>query len=43
MVTAAGGLPRGGKQGLEGKRFKHFFDCEFGHSCMGYEIAGGWG
>jgi 3D-(3,5/4)-trihydroxycyclohexane-1,2-dione acylhydrolase (decyclizing) len=19
------------------------FDCEFGYSCMGYEIAGGWG
>ena len=19
------------------------FDCEFGFSCMGYEIAGGWG
>jgi 3D-(3,5/4)-trihydroxycyclohexane-1,2-dione acylhydrolase (decyclizing) len=42
MVTAAGGLP--------GETIKNWrckspwsFDCEFGFSCMGYEIAGGWG
>lgn len=41
-LTAAGGLP--------GELCKHWraktigtFDCEFGFSCMGYEIAGGWG
>jgi 3D-(3,5/4)-trihydroxycyclohexane-1,2-dione acylhydrolase (decyclizing) len=42
MVTAAGGLP--------GETIKNWrcispysFDCEFGFSCMGYEVAGGWG
>ena len=42
MVTAAGGLP--------GETIKNWrvmasnsFDCEFGFSCMGYEIAGAWG
>ncbi|HZP92000.1 MAG TPA: 3D-(3,5/4)-trihydroxycyclohexane-1,2-dione acylhydrolase (decyclizing) [Burkholderiales bacterium] len=42
VVTAAGGLP--------GELTKNWrvkspatFDCEFGYSCMGYEIAGGWG
>ncbi len=41
-LTAAGGLP--------GEMCKNWkvksvgtFDCEFGYSCMGYEIAGGWG
>jgi 3D-(3,5/4)-trihydroxycyclohexane-1,2-dione acylhydrolase (decyclizing) len=41
-LTAAGGLP--------GELCKNWktrsigtFDCEFGFSCMGYEIAGGWG
>jgi 3D-(3,5/4)-trihydroxycyclohexane-1,2-dione acylhydrolase (decyclizing) len=42
MVTAAGGLPG---ETVKGWRVKspHSFDCEFGFSCMGYEIAGGWG
>jgi 3D-(3,5/4)-trihydroxycyclohexane-1,2-dione acylhydrolase (decyclizing) len=42
VITAAGGLP--------GELTKNWrvkspgtFDCEFGYSCMGYEIAGGWG
>ena len=42
MITAAGGLPG---ETNKGWRVKHpnTFDCEFGYSCMGYEIAGGWG
>lgn len=42
MVTAAGGLPG---ETIKNWRVKspHTFDCEFGFSCMGYEIAGGWG
>ncbi|MGI9524912.1 MAG: thiamine pyrophosphate-dependent enzyme, partial [Hyphomicrobiaceae bacterium] len=42
MVTAAGGLPG---EVTKGWRIKNpnTFDCEFGYSCMGYEIAGGWG
>lgn len=42
VLTAAGGLP--------GELNKHWrslsvgsFDCEYGYSCMGYEIAGAWG
>jgi 3D-(3,5/4)-trihydroxycyclohexane-1,2-dione acylhydrolase (decyclizing) len=42
VLTAAGGLP-----GELTKNWKikspGSFDCEFGFSCMGYEIAGGWG
>lgn len=42
VVTAAGGLP-----GETAKNWRvkspGTFDCEFGYSCMGYEIAGGWG
>jgi 3D-(3,5/4)-trihydroxycyclohexane-1,2-dione acylhydrolase (decyclizing) len=42
VLTAAGGLP-----GELTKNWKvkspGTFDCEFGFSCMGYEIAGGWG
>ena len=42
MVAAAGGLP-----GEVAKNWRvkspNSFDCEFGFSCMGYEIAGGWG
>ena len=42
VLTAAGGLP-----GELTKNWKikspGTFDCEFGYSCMGYEIAGGWG
>ncbi len=42
LVTAAGGLPG---EAVKNWRCKapHTFDCEFGYSCMGYEIAGGWG
>ena len=42
MITAAGGLPG---ETVKGWRVKapHTYDCEFGYSCMGYEIAGGWG
>jgi 3D-(3,5/4)-trihydroxycyclohexane-1,2-dione acylhydrolase (decyclizing) len=42
MITAAGGLPG---ETIKNWRCKspHTFDCEFGYSCMGYEIAGGWG
>lgn len=42
LIVAAGGLP--------GEVVKHWrvktpgtFDCEFGFSCMGYEISAGWG
>jgi 3D-(3,5/4)-trihydroxycyclohexane-1,2-dione acylhydrolase (decyclizing) len=42
VLTAAGGLPgelnkvwRGSVPGT--------FDCEYGFSCMGYEVSGGWG
>lgn len=42
IVTAAGGLPG---ELVKGWRVKapNTFDCEFGFSCMGYEIAAGWG
>ena len=42
MITAAGGLPG---ETMKNWRVKspNTFDCEFGFSCMGYEIAGGWG
>lgn len=42
VVSAAGGLPG---ELVKGWRVKApgTFDCEFGFSCMGYEIAGGWG
>jgi 3D-(3,5/4)-trihydroxycyclohexane-1,2-dione acylhydrolase (decyclizing) len=42
MLTAAGGLPG---ETMKNWRVKgeHTFDCEFGFSTMGYEIAGGWG
>jgi 3D-(3,5/4)-trihydroxycyclohexane-1,2-dione acylhydrolase (decyclizing) len=42
MVTAAGGLPGETTKGWRVKN-PHTFDCEFGFSCMGYEVAGGWG
>ena len=42
MVTAAGGIP-----GETAKNWRvkapNTYDLEFGFSCMGYEIAGGWG
>ncbi|MGI3186537.1 3D-(3,5/4)-trihydroxycyclohexane-1,2-dione acylhydrolase (decyclizing) [Nioella aestuarii] len=42
VVTAAGGLPG---ESVKNWRVKapNTFDCEFGFSCMGYEIAGAWG
>ncbi len=41
-LTAAGGLP--GELAKNWRaRSVGTFDCEFGFSCMGYEIAGGWG
>ncbi|TPE49517.1 3D-(3,5/4)-trihydroxycyclohexane-1,2-dione acylhydrolase (decyclizing) [Amaricoccus solimangrovi] len=42
LITAAGGLPG---ELVKGWRVKapNTFDCEFGFSCMGYEIAAGWG
>lgn len=42
LVTAAGGLPGEVTKGWRVKS-PNTFDCEFGFSCMGYEIAGGWG
>ena len=41
-VAAAGGLP-GELNKVWRNRSVGAFDCEFGYSCMGYEIAGGWG
>ena len=42
LIAAAGGIP-----GEVMKNWKvkapHTFDCEFGFSCMGYEISAGWG
>ena len=42
MVTAAGGLPG---ETIKNWRVKgpNTYDCEFGFSCMGYEVSGGWG
>ena len=42
IITAAGGLPG---EVMKGWRVKapNTFDCEFGYSCMGYEIPAGWG
>ena len=42
LITAAGGLPG---EVMKNWRVKQpsTFDCEFGFSCMGYEIAAGWG
>ncbi|TPM17154.1 3D-(3,5/4)-trihydroxycyclohexane-1,2-dione acylhydrolase (decyclizing) [Mesorhizobium sp. B2-3-5] len=42
VITAAGGLPG---EVMKNWRVKapNTFDCEFGFSCMGYEIAAGWG
>ncbi len=42
VITAAGGLPG---EICKGWRVKapNTFDLEFGFSCMGYEIAAGWG
>jgi 3D-(3,5/4)-trihydroxycyclohexane-1,2-dione acylhydrolase (decyclizing) len=42
LITAAGGLPGEVTKNWRVKT-PHTFDCEFGFSCMGYEIAAGWG
>jgi 3D-(3,5/4)-trihydroxycyclohexane-1,2-dione acylhydrolase (decyclizing) len=41
-LTAAGGFPGELCKNWRGKTVGTF-DCEFGFSCMGYEIAGAWG
>ncbi|MBB3426052.1 3D-(3,5/4)-trihydroxycyclohexane-1,2-dione acylhydrolase (decyclizing) [Rhizobium sp. BK312] len=42
LISAAGGTPG---EVVKGWRVKNpnTFDCEFGFSCMGYEISAGWG
>ncbi len=42
VVTAAGGLPAELAMNWQNYQIGKF-DIEFGYSCMGYEIAGGWG
>lgn len=42
IISAAGGLPSELAK-VWRTRKPNTFDCEFGFSCMGYEIAGGWG
>jgi 3D-(3,5/4)-trihydroxycyclohexane-1,2-dione acylhydrolase (decyclizing) len=41
-LTAAGGLPGELNNGWWSKGVGTF-DCEYGFSCMGYELSGGWG
>ncbi|MCB9969704.1 MAG: 3D-(3,5/4)-trihydroxycyclohexane-1,2-dione acylhydrolase (decyclizing) [Geminicoccaceae bacterium] len=41
-LTAAGGMPGELSMCWRAKGIGTF-DCEFGYSCMGYELAGGWG
>ncbi|CAB4331659.1 unannotated protein [freshwater metagenome] len=42
VLTAAGGLP--GELNINWlSKGRDTFDCEYGFSCMGYEIAGAWG
>jgi 3D-(3,5/4)-trihydroxycyclohexane-1,2-dione acylhydrolase (decyclizing) len=42
VMTAAGGLP--GELNVNWlSHSTHSFDCEYGFSCMGYEISGAWG
>ena len=42
LITAAGGLPGEAVKNWRVKS-RNSFDCEFGFSCMGYEIPAGWG
>ncbi len=42
LVAAAGGLP-GEVNTCWDSTALDSFDCEYGFSCMGYEISGGWG
>ena len=41
-LTAAGGFPGELNNGWRAKSLDSF-DCEYGFSCMGYEISGAWG
>jgi 3D-(3,5/4)-trihydroxycyclohexane-1,2-dione acylhydrolase (decyclizing) len=41
-LTAAGGFPGELNNGWRAKAIDSF-DCEYGFSCMGYEISGAWG
>jgi 3D-(3,5/4)-trihydroxycyclohexane-1,2-dione acylhydrolase (decyclizing) len=41
-LTAAGGFPGELNNGWRAKA-RDSFDCEYGFSCMGYEISGAWG
>ena len=41
-LTAAGGMPGELSMNWRAKGIGTF-DCDFGYSCMGYELAGGWG
>ncbi len=41
-LAAAGGFPGEVNNGWRADEINSF-DCEYGFSCMGYEIAGGWG
>jgi len=42
VLAAAGGFPGELNNGWRAKAINSF-DCEYGFSCMGYEISGGWG
>jgi 3D-(3,5/4)-trihydroxycyclohexane-1,2-dione acylhydrolase (decyclizing) len=42
VVTAAGGLPAELNMNWQSPQLAHF-DIDFGFSCMGYEVAAGWG
>jgi 3D-(3,5/4)-trihydroxycyclohexane-1,2-dione acylhydrolase (decyclizing) len=42
LIAAAGGLPGEVTKNWRVKE-PNTFDCEFGFSCMGYEISAGWG
>jgi len=42
IVSAAGGFPGEVNNGWRACELNSF-DCEYGFSCMGYEISGGWG
>jgi 3D-(3,5/4)-trihydroxycyclohexane-1,2-dione acylhydrolase (decyclizing) len=42
LIAAAGGTPGEVTKGWRVKQ-RNTVDCEFGFSCMGYEIAAGWG
>lgn len=41
-LTAAGGFPGELNNGWRATA-RHSFDCEYGFSCMGYELSGAWG